>query len=369
MISARRRMFFFALMLTLRSGALHGQGFEFKGQASTWGFGTRVQHDWNENWGIRYIPQFNYSYAPDEQNLFNAELLFNSFYGTDFHSDDHALKFYRAILRYTSTQSETQLGLQKINFGPAQLLRPLMWFDKVDPRDPLKLTDGVYALRYKYSFMNNSILWLWSLYGNPDPTGYEPYKTAEKTPEFGGRIQMPVPAGELAVTVHTRKADANNIGRRENRYALDGRWDVGIGIWLESVTQQTIFAAPFYTWNRMSTIGGDYTIPTGNGIYVLAEHMVTTASNQFWQADNRKQISAFMATYPLGVLDNLAMQEYVNWQDRRVYHFLQIQRTYDNFIITAALFHYPENGVPLFSQSTSAPGSGYGLQLMLIYNH
>jgi len=53
-------------------------------------------------------------------------------------------------IRLSTKQFELRAGLQKINFGSATLLRPLMWFDKIDPRDPLQLTDGVYALLARY---------------------------------------------------------------------------------------------------------------------------------------------------------------------------------------------------------------------------
>lgn len=345
------------------------QGFDFKGQLSSWGMGSNLQNDLNGYFGIRYIPQFNYSYQVDEHNLLNTEVLFNTYYSTDLNSHDYAFKFYRAIFRYTTAQTETQIGLQKINFGPAQLLRPLMWFDSVDPRDPLKLTDGVYAVRYKYNFIDNSNFWLWCLYGNRDTKGYEIYRTADKTPEFGGRLQLPVPAGEIAATFHTRKADEGIFDYRENRYAFDGRWDIGIGIWLESVLQQNISDSPIYKWNKMTAIGGDYTIPIENGIYILAEHMFSNASNSTWNTNNNRQVSALMMTYPIGVLDVLTLQEYYSWQDKNLYQFYQWQRTYDSFIINAALFHYPENGAPLFSQFKTAPASGYGVELMLIYNY
>jgi hypothetical protein len=358
-----------AIAVMISSPALRSQGFEFKGQASAWGSASHAHDEWNETLGLRYIPQFNYSYSPDESDLLNTEVLFNTFYSTDLSSNDGAFKLYRAIFRYTTTQTETQLGLQKINFGPAQLLRPLMWFDKVDPRDPLKLTDGVYGLRYKYSFMNNSIAWAWGLYGNSGTKGYEAYRTAHNAPEFGGRVQVPVPAGEVAATVHTRKADAGQFEYRENRYAVDGRWDVGVGLWFESVWQQNNSPMTPYGWNRMTTLGSDYTIPAGNGIYVLGEHMVSAAASGMWNTDRQSQISALMLTYPLGVLDNVAVQEYYAWQNRSFYQYYQWQRTYDNFILTLSVFHYPENGAALFSSSAGAPASGLGAQLMLIYNY
>ena len=357
------------IFLFIPTGVLKSQGFNFNGQFSSWVTGIRSQNEWIGNSGIRVIPQFNYSYLIDTNDLLNTEVLFNTYYKTDFNSGDYAFKFYRTILRYTTEQTETQLGLQKINFGPAQLLRPLMWFDRMDPRDPLKLTDGVYALRYKYSFLDNSLIWLWCLYGNEENKGYELLPTEKNTPEFGGRFQLPAIAGEIAATFHTRKVDAMLYYYRENRYALDGRWDIGIGVWFESAWQQNITTMPIYKWNTMNTIGADYTIPQGNGIYILAEHMNTTVSNSFWNSDQNRQISAMMITYSFGVLNNIMLQEYYEWHNKNLYQYFQFQRTYDNFIINFALFHYPENGGNLFLNDKTYLLAGYGLQLMLIFNY
>jgi hypothetical protein len=358
-----------AVILLMSTVVCHSQDFNFKGQLSLWGTEIRSQNEWNGISGLRYIPQFNYSYLLGENDLLNTELLFNSYYETGSLSRDYGCKSYRAIVRYTTAQTETQLGLQKIDFGPAQLLRPLMWFDRVDPRDPLKLTEGVYALRYKYSFLDNSLVWLWCLYGNTNNQGYEYFPTVKKTPEFGGRIQLPVPVGEIAATFHTRKVDASLFYYRENRYALDGRWDIGLGVWFESVWQQNISKMPIYKWNTMTTLGTDYTLPEGNGIYILAEHLITTISNSFWGTDQIRQVSALMTTYSIDVLDKLLLQEYYDWHNKNLYQYFQCQRTYDNFIINFALFHYPENGGILFMSSQTSLFSGYGLQMMLIYNY
>jgi hypothetical protein len=366
-----------AACVILSVGSMRGQSIEFMGQVSSWGMGTTDHADAAGAWGIRYIPQVNVSDSLNGTDLLNAEFMVNAFYSTDFHSDDRNVKAYRAIVRYTTTQTETQLGLQKINFGPAQLLRPLMWFDKTDPRDPLKLTDGVYGLRYKYSFMDNALFWAWCLYGNTETKGYERWATADKTPEVGGRLQLPLVSGEIGATVHTRKAVAGILEYREGRYALDGRWDIGIGLWFESVVQKNTFDWPqgirtpqlLSEWNRTTTIGGDYTIPAGNGIYVLAEHMVSSSSSRMLTTDTQSQLSALMMTYPVGVLDNLMLQEYFSWSGRSLYHFCQWQRTYDNVIIAASLFHYPSDGGQLFPQDGTAPAAGYGAQLMVVYNY
>jgi len=105
-------------------------------------------------------------------------------------------KPYRFWARYSAKQVELRIGLQKINFGSASMLRPLMWFDQVDPRDPLMLTDGVWGILGRYYFLNNANIWLWGLYGNDNRKGWEIFNSQKTIPEFGGRLQIPVPKGE-----------------------------------------------------------------------------------------------------------------------------------------------------------------------------
>jgi hypothetical protein len=119
----------------------------------------------------------------------------------------------------------------------------------------------------------------------------------------------------------------------------------------------------------MTTLGTDYTIPVGNGIYIMAEHLLTTFSDSFWSTGQSRQISATMISYPIGVFDNISLQEYYDWDNKNLYQYFQFQRTYDSFIINFALFHYPENGGSLFFNGENSLLSGYGLQLMLVFNY
>ena len=90
-------------------------------------------------------------------------------------------------------------GLQKINFGSANLLRPLMWFDQIDPRDPLQLTDGVWGILGRYYFLNNANIWVWGLIGNDQRKGWEVIPSVKNKPEFGFRVQMPIPGNYLSL--------------------------------------------------------------------------------------------------------------------------------------------------------------------------
>jgi len=141
------------LLLALAAGRFH-----FAGQASDWAMAW-YDTSFSGQAGLRYIPTFSFGTGP-----FDAELAANGF-GTwsarANSSFDIAAKPYRAWLRYSAPRFEARLGLQKLNFGSATMLRPLQWFDRLDPRDPLALTDGVYAGLARYYFPNDANVWTW----------------------------------------------------------------------------------------------------------------------------------------------------------------------------------------------------------------
>ena len=76
---------------------------------------------------------------------FSANLWASGIYSGDSIELDEQLSPYRMWVKFSGDQFELRAGLQKVNFGSAQMFRPLMWFDRIDPRDPLQLTDGAGA--------------------------------------------------------------------------------------------------------------------------------------------------------------------------------------------------------------------------------
>ena len=356
-----------------RTSTMEG-GYDFLGQLSGWINESRNKETWNNNSGLRYIPRLILEQPLNDDYFFDTELSFNGFLSANIgNSEENSdLELYRLKLRFATPQTEIRIGLQKINFGPAFLLRSLRWFDRLDPRDPLQLTGGVYGLRYKYNALNNANFWLWCLYGNDDTKGYEVLPTSSGKPEFGGRLQYPALHGELAATFHTRNVNAslfNGTDFTENRFALDGRWDMEIGFWFESVLQQQKASFLPFEWTKTSTIGMDYTFGFGNGLYVLGEHMASVSSNKPLEWEDDKQISALYMNYPLGYFDTLMAIGYFSWEDEKYYQYIGWQRTYDNLILNFSLFGYPQvkenHSIP--SQATMM--SGYGGQIMIIYNH
>tara|TARA_R110002033_G_scaffold171215_1_gene218624 strand:+ start:1559 stop:2149 length:591 start_codon:yes stop_codon:yes gene_type:complete len=173
------------------------QKLEFDGQFSAIAsFSPDNILDWFA--GGRYIPELSYKIPIDSLRFFDFEasanvsgsVLFHPFNTSDTNGN---MDPYRVWARYSGNQYEIRVGLQKIDFGVATMLRPLQWFNQVDPRDPLELTNGVYGALGRYYFLNNANIWLWALYGNEKTRGFDAVETNKKYPnlEEGYSIRFP----------------------------------------------------------------------------------------------------------------------------------------------------------------------------------
>lgn len=337
---------------------------DIKGQLSFAGASWESAGIWYGSAGLQYIPNLQISRPFSRAHFMDFELAFYGFLNQEAGRYRDDIRPYRLNLRYATPQSEIQLGLQKINFGPAQLLRALMWFERQNPTDPLNIAEGIWGLRYRHIFLSNTNIWLWGLYGNGDAKGLETYGSVKDMPEFGGRVQTPVPMGEMAVTFHTRSINYLPDNVRENRIALDGRWDILVGVWFEALVQHQKIAAPYH-YTKMLTLGLDYTFGIGNGLYVVGEHMINQLANEFHESDQDAQLTAFMLNYPLGLFDNLVLMTFYSWKTDDVIQYISWQRSYDKIMLNLALFHFPD--IQLSTINTF--GSDVGIRLMLIYNH
>jgi len=347
--------------------------FTFEGQFSAWVLTMdREETTKSENLGTRYIP--NASWQADERSnvIVDLEASWNFIATTGYSNEGESdaefiIDPYRWWLRFSTPRFEARFGLQKINFGPAKILRSLMWFDRLDPKDPLQLTEGVYGLRLRYYFQNNANVWLWGLYGNDDPKGWEMFATKEKTPEVGGRIQYPVGNTELAVTAHHRLLQQDDIA--ENRLALDGFWDIGVGLWFESAIVQADFAGDSLDWQSFLTLGADYTFPVGSGLNIMSEHLMLAMDDSPFGDKNRSNISSLSISYPLGFMDRLSYFSYYNWDSEMPFHYISWQRTYDRWVIHISGYWTSEIKTAYFASSGSRVLGNQGIQLLVIFNH
>ncbi len=352
--------------LVLLGGSVLAQSTSFQGQASGWLALTKEPEI-----GLRYIPEFRLASSLDDERTVDAEIALNSRAALPFESPgdfDSDIELYRLWLRYSSSQFEARLGLQKVNFGPAKIMRSLMWFDRLDPQDPFKLTDGVYAMLTRYYFLNNANVWVWGLPGSDTLKGLEFVKTDDDHVELGGRFQFPIPRGELAVSYNRRRVDPEDWDSKmtgpltdglENRLAVDGIWDIGIGLWFEALAERTKIDSDQQMLRGLVTIGGDYTLESG--IHLLYEHFVQSTGSEIDQMDLISNLSALSADYAIGIMDRINAIAYFDWEQKDAYAYIGWQRTYDNWQINLLAFSNREDSTAAFS--------GKGVQCIVTYNH
>jgi len=355
---------------------------ELNGQAAGWGI-VNFQKPLYYQFGVRTLPGLSVTGGKDSLHRFDAEVsgnfyAYSTFMGNAYQDGVAGIRPYRAWIRYSSPKLELRLGLQKINFGSASILRPLMWFDRLDPRDPLQITDGVYALLGRYYFDNNAGVWLWGIYGNGKTKGWEYLPTRKKTAEAGGRFQLPAGPGEIALTSHYRMADCSQwthdtlvfrSSAPESRFALDGKWDLGIGISGEIVVKKTEKCSPSIpAWEKYMNLGLDYTFAVGNGLGLVVEHLLIQTSGHLFASSANTSLTALTLSYPLGVLDRVTGIFFYDWSHASFYRFISFNRQYDNWSLYWMAFWNPQNFAIFRSETEQNIMAGKGIQWMVVYN-
>ncbi|RIH65604.1 hypothetical protein D1164_08010 [Mariniphaga sediminis] len=375
----------YILLLTIlifNSGENIAQDFlNFKGQLSAYShFNPNNDFPW---WnGGRYIPEAHFEISPKEGRLFDIEASANLYGNIGMESFSHTvsngkIKPYRMWARYSTNQFELRAGLQKINFGSASILRPLMWFDQLDPRDPLKLTDGVWGLLGRYYFLNNANIWLWILHGNNNPKGWEMIKTNRSVPEVGGRIQFPASTGEVAISYHYRTADSRTLSDAEIQFAkipehrvgFDAKFDWVVGCWVEASWTNMGKSMEMFTNQEIMNLGVDYTFGLGNGLTVIYEQLLAAYDEKAFHLSRPATFSLINASYPLGLFDNLSFIIYFDWRNKAAYNFINWQKQFNMLTLYVMGYVNPKNyNIPL-QQAAGNLFAGTGIQLMLVFNH
>ena len=324
--------------------------------------------NYEQSWG--YIPTVSYKKDLTNNNFIDLEWAhkFGKIYAGDY-SIGNLDSPYRLWFRYSSDRIEARLGLQKISFGPAVILRSLSWFDTIDIKDPTGQTDAVEAFRLRI-FPSNSIgLWLWSI------------NNAQDTLSFGGRTELSINAGELGFTYHRdQSALPQNIGQSplyissaHQRIAFDYRYDGYVGFWIEtagilSKSQNNVDPNRF----TLFTAGVDYTIPIGPGVLVMVENMNIREFSTVTDSSKTHNYTAFMASLPVNMLVQLMFVSQVDWDNNSVYNFLRCGITYDRFSVNLILSSSPKRSDYDIAEEylpKTASGFGIGAQIMLVYNH
>ncbi len=331
--------------------------------------------------GLRYIPELSFS-LPAGKYTFDGEFSANIWGSATYISDttalDGELSPYRMWLRFSGDQFELRAGLQKINFGSAQMFRPLMWFDFIDPRDPLQLTDGVYGLLARYYFLNNANIWLWGLYGNDKVKGWELIPSKKNSIEYGGRVQLPLFTGEIAATYHHRTADPSpvlpdsiTLGETspENRIALDAKMDLAVGLWVEGALSRQDFSYTDMNYKTMLNAGMDYTFGVGNGLHVMSEAFSYLQGEHAFAASQKLFFGLLSASYPVNIIHNVSAMLFYDFSNNNIYRFINWSLAYDRWSFYIMGFWNPDTYNLYNVDPRTTLYGGWGFQLMAVFNH
>ena len=373
---------FYSAIFLLFPLVIYSQQWDLRGQLTS---STNLYNDLTANntridQRVGYIPTL--SIYPDHKFLnnldfeaaFNLQANFEGLFGADEGNNYHDRDIHRLWARYSTENIELRYGIQKIAFGPGLILRPLRWFDSLDEKDPTGQTEGVTAVRIKY-FGGYGITYM----------GWLIHPENSEISSRGGRIEIPIIGlAEMGASYHHRQAYSLNkipprsgiplvyVTSSEDRYSLDFRADVVIGLWSEvlmSKSSQDRFGAPFD--RNIYMVGGDYTFPLGNGIYFLVEHMIDQLKPKVLLKDVQTEFSAIMVNYPIGVFDNITLIAEYDWDGDRRFNFIKYSRVYDNYDFNLIFAFNPEKDE--FSKEelelSSFTQLGNSVELLIIYNH
>lgn len=361
-------------------GKLEGQSLEFKGQAIGWTT-LNPAEPFQAQVGLRYIPELSFSIPAGKYSV-DGELSANIWGSAMWQGDstvlDEQLSFYRMWLRFSGDQFELRAGLQKINFGSAQMFRPLMWFDRIDPRDPLQLTDGVYGLLGRYYFLNNANIWAWALYGDDKVKGWEFIPSLKRSIEYGGRVQLPLYTGEVAATYHHRTADPTAIlpdsitldnKVPENRIALDAKMDLAVGLWTEIALIHQDLSYTEQHYKTMLNVGMDYTFNLGNGLNMMGEGFGYLQGERPFANKEGLAFGLLSASYPVNIIHNASIMLFYDFTNDNFYRFINWTVAYDKWSFYVMGFWNPETYSLYNVDPRTSLYGGWGFQLMAVFNH
>jgi len=369
------------IIIVMQTVYCYNQSIDFDGMLAGWGTAS-YSEKLNGMLGIRYVPALKMKYPVREKFSLDSEISLNAWATSTFWSDDsivldEKIKPYRLWLKFSGDRFEIRAGLQKINFGSAVMLRPLMWFDRIDPRDPLQITDGVYGLLGRYYFLNNTNIWMWMLYGNDDPKGWEFGGTWRKWPELGGRIQIPVFTGEIAGTYHFRQADFRESGIydtityqdpvNESRIGMDGKFYLLVGLWFEgAMIRQDLVKHGF---QRYLNLGADYTFNLGNGLNLMTEFFNFSIADKAFIRGDGTSFTAVSLTYPFSIINNLNFIIFYDWENSDLYNFINWSWQFDKWSFYLMGFWNPDRFQVYPGLKEVNLFAGKGLQIMAVFNH
>ena len=279
--------------------------------------------------------------------------LTSEYYGSETYNTNQN---YRLWIRYSNPKYDFRVGLQKISFGTASLLRPLNWFDTINFISTTGQTDGVKAIRTQFFPSKSSIFWIWCI--------------DDAKVSCGSRLEFLNSYGSFGLTYHNDRYQEDHyivtnpqIGHipnikfpgRNHRIGIDYRYDGLMGLWLEGAS--VLSSSKDINLNRfdMLTLGADYTLPILNGLLISSESMYFSfISQDLWMLN--RTTSSLIASMPIGMLNDLMFITIKDWDTKDFYNLLRWSTTFDYLSINCMLSINPSEIQDNF-------------KIMFVYNH
>ncbi|MBL7876897.1 MAG: hypothetical protein JNL53_14610, partial [Cyclobacteriaceae bacterium] len=193
---------------------------------------------------------------------------------------------------------------------------------------------------------------------------------------YGGRIQYPVPKGEIALSYHHRTADATNIIDSpqykeipENRIGVDGKWDVGVGLWFEGAYIKKEKMIGELTNQTFLSLGIDYTFGIGSGLNVVVEHLFAGYNESNLSLANSNNTDAITLTYPRTLFDTISLIGAYSWSTESATVFLNYQHDFKKVTGYLMAYYNPKVEINIQQNEFVNQFAGPGIRLMFVYNH
>jgi hypothetical protein len=247
------------------------------------------------------------------------------------------------------------------------------------------LTDGVYAALGRYYFQNNTNIRVWGILPGKSVKGWESLQSNRSMPEFGGRLQLPAGTGEIALSGHFRSIGTDQTGSPmqkiykkplifgqpvpEYRVGLDGKWDIGPGVWFEGTYTYAHLPDTIPGQTRMLTAGADYTFGLGNGLTVMTEQFAYQSVTSFSQKTNGMTFSALSMTYPITLTHSLTAMVFYNWTAKGWYRFINWSISLENASFYLIFFWNPDSFDLYSNTGDTRLMGGKGIEFLFAWNH
>jgi hypothetical protein len=155
----------------------------------------------------------------------------------------------------------------------------------------------------------------------------------------------------------------------ENRIGLDGKWDLGVGLWFEGTYTNKSMEVGEYTNMEIVNVGMDNTFAIGNGLNVVFEQLLLSYDHKPFSFSNPVSYSGLSLSYPISLIDNLSIITYFDWTSKSAYNFVNLKRQFNKLSIYFMAFWNPKNYQLPQQLNSGNYYSGRGIQLMLVFNH